>query len=906
MGGKKQLVVVFFAFMLIMATTFTNAARINKNKIDEQKIIYKSSDISTYFLNPDFSSEDTLTKYIVLDTDEDAEEITLNSWENVTVRENGKLHLDITMQILSSKLVNLFKESLGLSEDLDEIDSDIPYETKRKILLKNEVGITEEEIIEPVRERFLEGVREEQKFLYGFHIIEFKSSRIYSKNLDKELIINIEAEALPRITYLSKSGSSKIFAMESSPREALNKFITYQSAISELMINHFPGRQIFVKNVDIIIKLPDSAKIVDIKGDKKSIDLGSSSVFLNLLAQENNQIKLSEKWIVSENQQLKSENEIDEIFKIKYEINDANDYWQISREVEEYDLSKLGDEPWSWSNDFNMIHLSGTEGNVNYLVDIDLYLALDGNLHLNLQEDEKEIYADFLFKAGLKVNATISGKWEKIWTFNLGQLSGKQYSWCGMVPLVITVVIDPAAKLYISVEGEVHVYINPEANFRLKAGGKLAFQWKWPPVHFKPIFESSTGGKFEKEFNLECQAIITPSLSVGISLLVYEVIGPRIEPEVYLEGKIGYSLFSGIYWMAELGFNLNVGVQFTRFIHFNWPSPVYHKPLASWKSNNAPTDTTPPLTTIYMGPQRNGYVGPCEYIWFDAVDPGIDASGIYETKFNIPQYNSNWYAINKSLVCNVITNLRNYDINYYSIDNAGNKENTKTKKCNVDLYAPLTGIGFKGEYKQIGDKTYEIVRSSTHVLLVGKEIEIFGNSGLRVWFKAKHESGYEMDWQITEYYDGNSDFGWNLSFEKKGRWDIIWVAEDGVWNVGSDTVTLYVKDNITPYSIYIDFPQKGDIIIFGRKLINYPAMSLALYIGGAVRCVACDNGSGVAKVSFECGVIKVVNETPSNGYFSAVISNIPEGVHTLYVRAYNEAGKEVANDSVEILKIGRA
>jgi hypothetical protein len=861
-----------------------------------------------YFLNSESVESDVyfegLKKANIKNQDIiNSEKINLDISEVVDIDNDGSANLDITMEISSNKLINLYKESLGITNELSEVDMEIPEQTNRKISLELDDGTTiDEEYTEPVRERFLDGIIEEQKFLYGIFISEFRDTRIYSSNLNEKLCIYIKAKALLHITDISEEDDLKTLTIQSAPKETINNFVNEQIELSKVMLQSFTGIQVFTKKVDINFILPQSVNILNFENKEKFFDFGSASFSTDLKMSTKNQISLSEEWNVCENKKSREENEIESLYIFKYEIESTEEMGDILKSDYDFDMSTFSDEPWSFSRNFDLITLEDNEGDLTYSIDVDFYLSLSGGLHVDL--GKALIYAEFGLIVGLEVDATISGQYEN--TFNLfGGMSfaGNQYSWRGIQPLAIFVHVKPEAKLYVSVEGSVHIYLNPEADFSLKAGGDLDFVWAWPPVHFTPIFDYSLGGHFDKSIDISCEATIKPSLGFAISLLVFEIIGPRITPTVYLEGTFGYDSNEGAYWKAELGFDLYVGIQFTPFIHWNWPESIYNAPLAKWKGSFNPGDNNPPTTSLYMSPKVNGYVGPLAIFWFKAKDNGPEGEGISETKFKIPEATDNsWHTFDYSLLHLIITNVENYNVKYYSIDTKGNQENTKTKSVQADLTRPDIGLDFSGEYYEIGDDEYEIKKDETKLYLVGRE-KGSRRTNVRVWFKATHESGFEIEWKITDFKTGSDWYGWELTFEDLGEWTVEWVAEDGVWNLRYYKITVNVVNQFIEPSIQITSPKRGDIR-FGSNYFGNLGFSMAIFLlTSGVSVTAETEGNGIDYVRFECDGRRVTDETPNGNTYSGNIKAV-SGKETLYAKAFDKNGELLDSDTVPILKLG--
>jgi len=793
---KGKIVLTIITILLIVNTSLVSAMVIKSSTFENLKTSTEDANkISKSDLlrldSKDAINIPTERANIKRDISDVAEIISISVNENVELLEDGTVYLKMMMDISSPDLVSLYKDSFGISEDAAEIDEEVPLSTTRFIEMEKDDGtIVENEIIEPVREGFYEGISEEQKHLFGFHVTEFHSSRLVSENLENNLKIQVEASAVPYVTDVDKPGSETKITLSSAPADNSNYFIISQMELTKTMLHSFSGEQIFKKSVDMTINFPKNANIIKVNTRGQNLDFGAAYLQTAVSTQSQRTIKFNEEWVLIERESLLHEENIDELFMVQYIVPTSSSLQDYVTYNYDFNTETLDDDPWSWSTDWDIISLSGSSGDVSWSVDVDLYLTLSGSLHVDLLGTC--IYAEFGVLAGLEVTVDIDGSWSH--TFNLlgGMLfSGKKYSWRGMQVLAIVVTVDPEAQLYVEVGGTVHVYINPEANFNLKAGGDLDFVWAWPPVHFTPIFEFTTGGSFGYDYQVSAYAKVRPSLGFGISLLVFGVIGPRITPTLYLEGEIGYDSSSGAYWKAELGFDLLVGIQFTPWIHWNWPDPIYHTPLVTWKGTFEPPDNTPPETALFMGPEVNGYVGPVAFFWFEVIDPGAEASGVKETKFRIPEATDNsWHDFNYDYTYLILTGIDDYHVKYYSVDNCINQETTNSKTIHADLVKPIGGLSFDGWYREEDEGVYTILCDDTHVYLLGKD-EGARSTNARVWYCAEHESGFTTEWRLSEYDDKWS--GWDLTFEDTGEWTVTWVVEDGVWNVVAYSLTFYVE-----------------------------------------------------------------------------------------------------------------
>ena len=799
-GGKefmeKKILAIFVAIVFLGSSFFgATATKVDNNKLTkeiENNEIEKILSIDSDALSKGQSELKTLE---IKDIN-NLEKIEIEFNEDVNILEDGTLHLFITMDILSKKLVDLYKDSFGIPEDATDIDSEIPEETTRIVTMESEDGtIKENEVVQAVREPFFEGVAEEQKFLYGFIVTECFNSRLFSEDLENSLQISVEAKAFPYVTDSTEEGEEKQIAISSSPSDVVSYFISSQMELANVMLRSFDGDQMYKKSVNMNINLPEDASFINVDTDQRRLSLGTAGYQANIVEASNSKIEMTENWLVVECQSVPQDRIVDELFNFEYSIITDTKTKTSGLLGEGYDTSALNDDPWEWSMNWDIVHLEDPNGNPSYSIDVDLYLTLTGTLHCDL--GAQCIWARFDVLAGLEVDVQIDGAWSHTFPIlGYSTFSGDKYGWRGLQTYAVVVTVTPTAEVTVDVGGSLHVNINPEANFWIKAGGDLDIVWDWNPFRYKTIFDYGYGGTFDYTYELSAYAKIRPSIGFAISLTVFGIIGPRITPTLFLEGEIGYDSSQGAYWKAVLGFDLIVGIQFTA-LYWDWPHPVYSCEIYRWEGSWAPTDSTPPETTAYMGPWRNGYWGPLGILWFEAVDPGANGNSISETKFRIPQASDpSWRTFNNDMTYIVVTGIPDYTVQWYSKDSAGNQESTKTGAIQADIYKPVGSIAFDGPNEENGDNEWTIEQDDTTVMLRGED-ESTRSTDARCWLQGEHvDSGTVTEWSITSYHSGL--YGFDVTFADPGDWIITFVVEDGVWNVRVYTLTFHVTGDAPP------------------------------------------------------------------------------------------------------------
>jgi hypothetical protein len=744
------------------------------NSLDNQLI--PSSDDSTMTKETSYDLKTRAFK-----EEQHIDNISLHISENITFSNNSpkNAHLSIVMTVSSPQLIALYKETFGIPSNLSTVDMEVPEYATRILEIEQDGEKKLMEKTDAVREKFYEGISREQKYLFGFQITAFRSSRIVLMDAQDDLKIFIEADATPNIVISHITASTIVMTMCSPPYEVVNDFVYAQLDITHIMLLSFPDTQQFVKSWDLTIILPEMTKGISVNENHKTIDLGGGSfIQINVSQWSSTGLHVHSRWVVTENTFEGDTVDLNGVYSVDFSLplESFSDSMIMDQSFHHTDFR---DESWNWSMDWELFNFSDQGGSVEYTVIVDLYLTLNGTLHVDLWNHSVWARADI--KVGLEVDATIECTfWEYDFEIDFGKFSERIYGWRGGQPFYVVVQIEPEAVVHVAITGKVHLYLNPEANFWIKAGGDLDFQWAWPPVKFTPIFGYGMGGDFDYDFNVTACVEVRPSLGFALSLLVFDIIGPRIQPEVYLDGEICWNpVTNDVYWNAELGFDLYVGVQFTNFLHWNWPDPIVHIPIAEWSSQASPGDTTPPVTSLILWPKVNGYTGRVTRFVFNVTDPGADSSGVSMTKFKIlaSQHGNTWlvydYLLNYSLRISdgvppdVYSSL--YDIKYYSIDNAGNEEQCHTMWVNVDLVPPVS-------YLTIGQP------SSGHYISTITPLTLSASDqGVGSWV-IYYRFWYNGGWSNWNNSNGSLSVPFTFQFEELGEHRVQWFAVDAVWN----------------------------------------------------------------------------------------------------------------------------
>ncbi|MFX0126080.1 MAG: PKD domain-containing protein [Candidatus Hodarchaeota archaeon] len=777
---KKKTIGILFCVLLI-SSVFTLPIKVEANTVNEIKIESVDRDeessegMQISVIDNFLEKSNTKNKPINIYERGESEVLIEKITEEANIQEDGFLHLHITKEVKSSTLVKMYKECLGVPRNDRHVDMEIPEEVDRVIYIQLDRGkvdkITKKE---PVIERFYQGVEDEQKHLFGFHITEFLSNRIFSTNPENELKIEIEANALPYFSNIEETDSNMKMTVKSAPPEYIDYFMDTQMDLINLIVQNVSGRQIFERSVDLTFNFPEPASILDVGNYQKSYLLGDSNLNMCVETISSKKVSYHEDWIYDEWESLELKEEIGKLFSIEYEMPSS-----ILSEVFEtfaynFSTESLDGDRWDWSMNWDGIHLEGCQGSVCWDIDVDLYLTLSGSLH-GSWEDQK-IWTEFGVEAGFEVDATITGAWShtfEIWDYM--HFSTSCHDWRGTQPVTMMVDVEPDAELYVEVGGYAHIYINPEADFSLKAGGDVDLL----PPGIHGIFEHTTGGSFDCEFDLDAYAKIKPTLGFEINFGLFGM-GLDVTPQVYLLAEIGWD-DDGAYWKAYLGCKVEIGID---IIITEWECdlPIDFK-VGFWKGTWNPGDHTAPITYAYIGPGVDDHVGPVSYLWFTAIDTGPAASGVDYTMFRVPEaeppYNE-WQEFESGYL-EVTTNIDEFHVEWYSVDKDGNEEDQHTDIVNADIVPPSGYLYFDGWNETVGENTFKVKPDTV------------------IYFIAADDAGPLPSFSMVLLYFEHVDGWWASSFSETPEgysWGYAPAGElFGVYG-GEYTVEMYVIDKV--------------------------------------------------------------------------------------------------------------
>ncbi len=739
----------------------------------------------------------SFTSMFAVAGNEKPERLEMNIREEITILENGSALMTMLLNISSSSLCNLYREAFGIQNDTNT-DIEIPECIERKMELRGNNGeVYYNTWIEPIREKFYEGIYMEQKALYGLQIKKFIKSGITIQSLDK-MSIYLEAEATPDIHLINET----ILEIRFPPENVTDTFIRYQMQVAKLMLKSMEGYQKYIKSWKVIFNLPQNANLFQMDALIRTIEIGSGDIFNYTIYRNENSVIIEGEYIVTESicQKIQKER-IYYPLTIRYTVPDDFNGEIEGMDYEDIENPRVYYVNWTW-NIIN-IHAEGEIYNGTAWIDWEAGFNLKIKSNSSVVIDWNEVYLETIEPNNLRFEATayfnLSGGIDKTISIWSGSLNKAIHFWRGTELARVTLGVDLEFTVRIVVDGYMNISIYKWEEYYIKAGAKWSFAWGWPPIQFERIWKfRNVESGFDPTLHYHLHIMVKPRFGVGIGVYLWGLVGPRVEPGLYFRADIGWKGVNTdwyIYWHVAIGLDVYVGVGFLGgALHWNWPNPLID--IILWEQSNIkpeeegapppppiPDDTTPPVTRLYLLPEINGWTGELTRFWFSVIDEGAEATGNVTTYFKVPESINaqTWQQFNYSLHWYIWVHdepgVYNdyYNISYYSIDEAGNAEDIHIESVDVDLSPPFS-------YITTGEPScnYYLITPSTPIIIQVSEEE--GCGEWIVYYNVTNSEGEASGWINTDVNDPAVFTLEDLEFTKEGEYRVWWYAEDLLGN----------------------------------------------------------------------------------------------------------------------------
>jgi len=272
-------------------------------------------------------------------------------------------------------------------------------------------------------------------------------------------------------------------------------------------------------------------------------------------------------------------------------------------------------------------------------------------------------------------------------------------------------------------------------------------------------------------------------------------------------------------------------------------------------------DHEPPITTYTLIPpdpdgNNNWYVSTVTVV-LSATD---NQSGIDLTAYKID--NGTW----KLYAGPFTPSDGNHTVYYYSIDTAGNTEDTKSFKIKIDRTPTATTPKLTGD------------EGNNDWYVSGVEVELISTdaaSGVNVTFYRVDEGGWK---EYTNPFTVSDD----------GECTVYYYSIDKAGNE-EDEKSVEFKIDATNPTVSIETPMTGYLYIFNTKKIHLPIIKWSILIGKMTVTVdAQDKTAGMVNVNFWVeNLVASDTEEPYEWDWSIISIFAP---HILTVIAYDQAG----------------
>ena len=249
-------------------------------------------------------------------------------------------------------------------------------------------------------------------------------------------------------------------------------------------------------------------------------------------------------------------------------------------------------------------------------------------------------------------------------------------------------------------------------------------------------------------------------------------------------------------------------------------------------------------------------------------------SGINATWYTLT---GTWQRYNASFN---ITSEGKYNLTYYSVDNASNREANNSVAVNIDVTPPTTNVTLDGSLGKQGWYRGSVTATlnASDALSGVAEIQYTVDNG--------------GDWET--YEDG-------VTISGTGNHTLTYRAIDTAGNEEAPQ-NITVKIDSTDPSVTLDVPQSGSLYMFGREALPTLFGNTVIIGDLTASATATDGQSGIYKVFFYMDG-ELLWEDYNAPYQVMLPNEFPLARHTVSATAYDAAGNTAATPTVQYLKI---
>jgi parallel beta-helix repeat protein len=762
----------------------------------------------------------------------EAEILTIHYDEDIHILENGAAKVDLSLDVPQSELCNMYKEMYGVTHDV-QVDEVMMIPEESKMIEKED-----HTVFSTNKKSYYKSFTEEQWYSLGLYSEPYDSYLI-PRNQDDSFNLATSANAQLNVQDLNDDVWTIKFGTHNDPETGGSyEYLISHVSYSKLLLESIPGNQIFKRTWTTRIHLPEKATMInrdDISGKHWLIDfLQGTYMSATISVESDSTVIIEEVLVVTEPEKINPTYFGDyKSFELQYELPgspkavDKDDYFTVGDRGSKLDLTWTKEEGVLFDESFPPFTLEEDWAEVEVLVNM--------SANCSGKITSKRAWVEVNFEAEATLTISFVAEYEDAVDPKLlfGSSTFVNIP-AGPVPIVVQITFSVRVGFDYGVTVSSTAVAYAFAKGRIKLGAVYDWCDGWEKI-WDYDFTCGITPPDLKDFleNVDITVWGKPWIGFPVSARIYGLIGPQIEPKIYVLISFGIrvNLLSGnwdTFWSIILGFSVDVGVVvgIYKVWEEEWGFEILNFEIIKWDSDNYdPTqmppelDEDPPITTIllFSPPMFNisgeWWTGRTATFSISAKDYGDVPSGLglYGTEYyagiyndtSIPtsNYDHAWGVLNKTTYP-VGTNPGYYPyyIRAYSVDNNTNIEAIwRKKEINVDLMPPTSEISY----------TTPVYAYETPITLSSDDETAwpdhpFVGTGSKITYRIG--DGTEANW--TDWIVGEWDTDVVLYLTRNETVEIEWFAGDGVWNnetiknVVITDVQLPIWLNYYPYDTF--------------------------------------------------------------------------------------------------------
>jgi hypothetical protein len=548
-----------------------------------------------------------------------------DSYDNWQIMQDAVMNLNHYVNIPSSPLADLYRQTLGASNTSVEEKVPIPENASvipSTVVGENSTGGCENFI--PVRQQFYQALAQDYASSFGLDAVVVNSSMVPNGSLG-ECRIYAEAMASPRVLDITPSGSHDVWTLGIGPANS-SRFAEYmftQTTFVKMFLEQLGGEQVYMRSSSIMIGLPTNGTLMngnELSGLNWKVDLGGGNLF-EASVSVGEQVLLNETMFVTNQNTTLPLKDLGNAFqgfgsfRIEYSVaqtgaGDPQSQSTSSQVAQSFAAGKLGssagaagnavvpgDFSWSYSFAFPPMHKSDQ-------IDNEPSLTYDANLKLvatySISWDPTlPIFSGLTsFRSTVRfdaeANLTVTAKA----TIPLVSWDIQIFSAPAIPPitfLIGPVPVSVVLGLTAHATGSIVFSVGPSVSAGYNATGWLEYGVQYQNGAVTPVWDHAMTGQFipPTKTDAEIDAEITAGVSVVLQALFYGVVGPKLIVGPYVTAVFSFPIGTqqltidvtvGLKISFAFGFNTDLEILLLKFVKVKvgdftlkeWDYPFFH------------------------------------------------------------------------------------------------------------------------------------------------------------------------------------------------------------------------------------------------------------------------------------------------------------------------------------------